>query len=168
MSTLLPSDSPRPLVTRGIALARPLVPVSIPTPAAPFHLIHVSRVKAETPRFGAGPMVTDWLVPLSWSGYAFWVLRVSVVQARPSLHSAAVVQLGTQVPDPGSHACPAGHVLTCWQPSSGSQLSVVQANPSSEPTAAWRQPSSASQVSVVHRLLSSQFRGVPGWQMPPL
>src|SRR6185503_12762259 len=102
MSTLLPSDSPRPLVTRGIALARPPVPVSIPTPAVPFHLIHASTVKAERPSPGAGPMVTDWLVPLSWSAYPFWPLQVSVVQAVPSLHSAAVVQLGTQLPEPGS------------------------------------------------------------------
>src|SRR6185369_1028631 len=60
------SASARPFVIRGIAFATPPVPVLVPAPA-PVRLNHSSRVKFVTPRAGAAPNVTYWLVPLSWS-----------------------------------------------------------------------------------------------------
>ena len=48
MSTVEPSDSARPLVTSGMALAMPPLPVLVPTPA-PVRLNHVSSVKVVAP-----------------------------------------------------------------------------------------------------------------------
>ena len=62
MSRLLPSASPRPLVTSGIAAGSPPVPVERLTPG-PSRLNHVSMVNAAAPRPGAGPNVTRLLTP---------------------------------------------------------------------------------------------------------
>ena len=66
MSTLAGvSASAPPLVTSGMAVAMPPVPVVTPRPA-PVRLNQVSSVKLVTPSDGAAPNVTYWLVPLSW------------------------------------------------------------------------------------------------------
>ena len=60
MSTLLPSASPRPLVTSGITAASPPVPVESATPG-PSRLNHVSIVNVVAPISAvpaAGPNVT--------------------------------------------------------------------------------------------------------------
>src|SRR6266536_2891813 len=62
------SASARPLVTSGIALARPPAPVLVPTPA-PVRLNHVSSVNCVAPSPGAGPKVTYWLDPFSCSAF---------------------------------------------------------------------------------------------------
>ena len=60
MSTLLPSDSPRPLLMIGTTLCRPPpveFDVVVGTPVA-VRLTHASRVKVLRPRLGAAPKVT--------------------------------------------------------------------------------------------------------------
>src|SRR5512143_4132644 len=66
------SPSPRPLVTRGIALDRPPVPVPVPTPV-PVRLNHTSSVNVDVPRPGAAPNVTYWLEPLKLRAL-FWAV----------------------------------------------------------------------------------------------
>ena len=53
----------------------------------------------------------------------------------------------------------------CWQPATGSQVSVVHGSPSSHASMK-RQPRVGLQVSVVQGLLSLQTRGVPAVQAP--
>ncbi|SRR6266542_4429804 len=62
MSTFEPSASARPLVSSGIALAMPPLPVFVPTPT-PVRSNHVSSVNREAPNDGAAPNVTYWLEP---------------------------------------------------------------------------------------------------------
>ena len=57
------SASARPLVTSGIALAMPPLPVLVPTPP-PVQLNQDSRVKVEASSPAAWPNVTYWLEPL--------------------------------------------------------------------------------------------------------
>ncbi len=64
MSTVEPSFSARPFVTKGTALAMPPDPVSVPTPV-PVRLNQVSTVKVEAPSPGAAPNVTYCDDPLN-------------------------------------------------------------------------------------------------------
>src|SRR6266536_5368123 len=66
MSLASPSASARPFVTSGIALAKPPVPVLVPTPA-PLRLSQHSSVNVDAPNPGAAPKVTYWLLPLNCS-----------------------------------------------------------------------------------------------------
>jgi hypothetical protein len=129
--------------------------------------------------------------------------QLSVVQTLPSLQTSGVPALHAppwQVSAP-LQALPSVHdvpfaTATCWQPRTGSQVSVVQgllslqlrADPGvqvpawhvSAPlqtvpsghavpleTFACAQPVAGTQLSVVHTLLSSQLSGVPALHAPP-
>ena len=101
-----------------------------------------------------------------------------------------------QTPVPGTLQSMSGQFVVCWHPPLASQVSVVQAMPSSQLRAGppthppplqvsfvvhglpslqgalllvWLQvPDGAEQSSSVHGLPSSQFFGTPGRQLPPL
>src|SRR6266508_2918722 len=97
MSTLEPSASARPLVTRGIALAIPPLPVLVPTPA-PVRLNQVSSVNVAAPNPAAGPKVTYWFEPLNWSAVpasAAWAPRKG---RRNDEASARISNRDNQVP----------------------------------------------------------------------
>src|SRR4051794_2061163 len=64
MSTFDPSASARPLVSSGMALAMPRLPVLVPTPV-PVRLNHSSSVNWAVASPGAAPNVTYWVDPFS-------------------------------------------------------------------------------------------------------
>ena len=140
-------------------------------------------------------------------GMAVWTqaltaLHVSVVHAFPSsqLRGGPTVQTPDRHVSAPLHTLPSLHEVPlktagCWQPATGSQMSVVHGFPSSqlrdEPavqmparqvsaplhtlpslhevpfaSAACWQPASGSQASAVHGLLSLQSRAVPAAQTP--
>ena len=63
------SASARPLVTSGMALAMPPVPVLVAAPA-PVRRNHSSTVRLDALSAGAAPKVTYWLVPFEQHGLA--------------------------------------------------------------------------------------------------
>ena len=140
-------------------------------------------------------------------GMAVWTqaltaLHVSVVHAFPSsqLRGGPTVQIPDRHVSAPLHTLPSLHEVPlktagCWQPVTGSQMSVVHGFPSSQlrddpavqvpdrhvsaplhtlpslhevpfASAVRRHPLSGSQVSVVHGLLSLQLSPVPARQMP--
>src|SRR5438093_98003 len=140
-------------------------------------------------------------------GMALWTqartaLHVSVVHALPSsqLRGVPTVQIPDRHVSAPLHTLPSLHEVAvatagCWQPVTGSQMSVVHGFPSSQlrddpavqvpdrhvsaplhtlpslhevpfASAVRRHPLSGSQVSVVHGLLSLQLSAVPAVQVP--
>src|SRR5437764_3716848 len=97
MSTLLPSFSDRPLVTRGTAVAPP-EPVLVVTPL-PSRRNHASIVNVAAPSPGAGPNVTYELVPpKSIALFVVVALTVTVSVSLPVSAPSLALSISTYVP----------------------------------------------------------------------
>src|SRR5205814_2834329 len=97
MSTLLPSFSDRPLVTRGTAVAPP-EPVLVVTPL-PSRRNHASIVNVAAPSPGAGPSVTyELLPPKSIALFVVVALTITVSVSLPVSAPSLALSISTYVP----------------------------------------------------------------------
>ena len=174
-----------PLVTSQLSVVQALPSSQAPEPETPLHtpFLHTSLLVQETPSSQVPP--SAMAIPLH---LPVFVSQLSVVQALPSLQAIGVpVQLPlAQVSPvvqgkPSSQGEPSAVWLDVQTPVLISQLSDVQPLPSSQSAllvhlspvhllvgVKTQALFLASQVSVVHRLLSSQRRGLPCAQTPAL